>query len=105
MGQMLYQLCHHSLTPYTPLHPLVPCSPLCNPRRQAKARAAREASGLATQEAAGRLLGHLDDLHERLGQLRVQVGLGVGGRVVFLGLGQLCGAALRVSGCMSAWGS
>jgi hypothetical protein len=41
--------------------------------RAAKARAAREAAAQATQEAAGRLLGHLDDLHERLGQLRVQV--------------------------------
>lgn len=41
--------------------------------RARKASAARQSAELAAQEAACRLVAHLDELHEQLGQLRVQV--------------------------------
>lgn len=61
--------------------------------RQAKARAAREAAVVATQEAAGRLLGHFHELHERLAQLRVQV----------RGGGVLLGVCLCASCALLCW--
>lgn len=42
--------------------------------RSRKATAARQAAEVAAQEAACKLVTHLDELHEQLGQLRVQVG-------------------------------
>eukprot|EP00775_Hariotina_reticulata_P006372 gene6372-6604_t len=43
--------------------------------RARKAAAARQAADIAAQEAACRLVAHLDELHEQLGQLRVQAAL------------------------------
>jgi polyhydroxyalkanoate synthesis regulator phasin len=42
--------------------------------KQRKAAAARAAADVAAQEAACRLASCLDELHEQLAQLRVQVG-------------------------------
>jgi hypothetical protein len=44
--------------------------------KQRKAAAARAAADVAAQEAACRLASSLDELHEQLAQLRVQVGAG-----------------------------
>jgi polyhydroxyalkanoate synthesis regulator phasin len=50
--------------------------------KQRKAAAARAAADLAAQEAACRLASCLDELHEQLAQLRVQVGGVIGGGLV-----------------------
>lgn len=46
--------------------------------RGRKASAARHAAEAAAKETACRLVAHLDELHEQLGQLRVQVRWAVG---------------------------
>lgn len=63
--------------------------------RSRKATAARAAAEVAAQETACRLAVHLDELHEQLAQLRVQVGRG-GGAAVHASYRMVCVSIIPV---------